>query len=251
MIWAVPAGLLAGLALGYLGAGGTVVGLPFVLYLAGLSPHLALGTNALGVSLTALALLLWRLSRRQVPVRHGVIFTLPGVVGIYVGVQAGLVYPGRKLIYLLGLLLFVVAAWIYYLSTLPGMGLVAAGVAEPRGRRRLSLMAPVAFVIGTAAGFFAIGGGFMIVPGLSLAGGLELTEAAAASLLPIAAFSGWIGAEYWKAGSVNLSIAGMMLAAGLVGGMIGIWLGQRLSKRATQRVFAVFLCLLGLYMTLG
>jgi uncharacterized membrane protein YfcA len=44
MVWAIFAGSLAGLVLGYLGAGGTVVGLPFVLYLAGLSPHIALGT---------------------------------------------------------------------------------------------------------------------------------------------------------------------------------------------------------------
>jgi uncharacterized membrane protein YfcA len=58
---ALPAGVLAGLVLGYLGAGGTVVGLPFLLYLSRLPPHLALGTNAAGVSLIAIALLVWRL----------------------------------------------------------------------------------------------------------------------------------------------------------------------------------------------
>lgn len=52
----LPAGTLAGLVLGLLGAGGTGVGLPALLFLAGLRPHLALGTNAVGEAIYLLAL---------------------------------------------------------------------------------------------------------------------------------------------------------------------------------------------------
>jgi uncharacterized protein len=257
MLWGIPAGVLAGLVLGYLGAGGTVVGLPFLLYLASFPPHKALGTNALGVSMIALALLAWRLWNRQIRVLEGVVFAIPGIMGIYVGVQIGLIYPGRQLIFLLGILLFVVAGWLFYLSTRPEMS-ATAGASTNRQkptdkplRDRLWLMIPTAFAIGVTAGFFGIGGGFMIVPALALTGGLDLIEAAGASLISIALFAGWIGVQYWFAGSVNSSAAFIELLPGIVGGVIGIWLGQRLSKKFTQRVFAAFLVALGLYMALG
>jgi uncharacterized membrane protein YfcA len=254
MPWALPAGVLAGVVLGYLGAGGTVVGLPFLLYLSHLPPHLALGTNAAGVSLIAMALLAWRLWQRRVAIRYGVIFALPGVIGIYLGAHVGLLYPGRRLIYLLGLLLFVVAGWLLYLSTKPeaAAGSVAGSLQKKAGwTRRLWVMVLVAFLIGAVAGFFAIGGGFMIVPGIALTAGIDLTEAAAASLLPISLFSGVIGVEYAVAGDVNPAIIALMLVAGLAGGRIGMGLGNRVSKRVTQRIFAAFLVLLGLYMSVS
>jgi uncharacterized membrane protein YfcA len=187
-----------------------------------------------------------------VAIRYGVIFAVPGVIGIYLGAHAGLLYPGRRLIYLLGLLLFVVAGWMLYLSTKPEAAARPSEAPlrkESGWKRRLWVMVPVGFLIGAVAGFFAIGGGFMIVPGIALTAGIDLTEAAAASLLPISLFSGLIGVQYATAGDVNPAIIGLMLVAGLIGGRIGIGLGSRVSKRVTQRIFAAFLVLLGLYMS--
>jgi uncharacterized protein len=248
--WALVAGSLGGLVLGYLGAGGTVIGLPFLLYLAALRPHQALGTNAVGISLIALALLAWRLWHRQILLREGLVFAVPGLLGNVVGVRLGLLYPGQKLVYLLGILLFGVAAWLVYLSTRTE----AAGSTRPQ-RHPLSTpgllrLVPTAFAVGAAAGFFAIGGGFMIVPAIALAGQVDLLDAAAAGLVPIAAFSGWIGIQYWAAGDVRVSLVLAMFVAGVVGGGIGIALAERLSKRLTQRIFGLFLACLGIYMVI-
>ena len=252
MLWTIPAGILAGLILGYLGAGGTIIGLPFVLFLMGLPPHTALGTNALGVSLIAIALLIYRLANREVLVKEGLLFAIPGIAGDFAGVRVGLIFPGQRLIFLLGILLFLVAGWMFYLSTRSGPG-VTVPENNPGERkldkRHVIRITITAFVVGATAGFFAVGGGFMIVPGLILAGGLELGEAAAASLIPIALFSGWIGLSYLTAGEAALGDSLMMLAPGILGGVAGVWLGQRLSKRTTQRIFAAFLIGLGFYMS--
>lgn len=250
MAWALLAGSLGGLVLGYLGAGGTVVGLPILLYLAELRPHQALGTNAVGISLIALTLLAWRLRRGQVLLREGLVFAVPGLLGNYLGVRLGLVYPGQKLVYLLGVLLFGVAGWLIYLSMRPE---AAAGTTHsPRtlSTRRVLRLTPAALTVGAAAGFFAIGGGFMIVPAIALVAEVDLLDAAAAALVPIAAFSGWIGVQYWAAGDVHASLVLAMLVAGVAGGGAGIALSKRLSKRLTQRVFAVFLACLGMYMVM-
>ncbi len=251
MIWSVLAGVLAGFVLGFLGAGGTVVALPILLYVAKLRPHLTFGTNALGVSFIAVSLLLWRLRKSTVSVRSGFTFAVPGLIGIYIGAHIGLIYPGAKLVYLLGILLFFVAAWIFYLSTQvqvttePKASSSAAG-----GRSRVVKIGSAAFVVGLTAGFFAIGGGFMIVPALMLAGGLELGLAARTALIPIAAFSALVGVEYLLAGSVKTSWSLWMLAGGLAGGAFGIWLSERLPLKIMQRALAVFLALTGFYMIL-
>lgn len=251
MLWILPAGLLAGFVLGYLGAGGTVIGLPFVLFLAGLPPHMALGTNALGVSLIAVALLLVRIRQGKVKVADGIAFAIPGLVGIYSGVRLGLIFPGQRLIFLLGFLLFFVSAWMFYLSTqTPAAPRPEEQVHSPasNGKLRYPLMMLTALVIGLTAGFFGIGGGFLIVPGLVLSANMGLMDAAATALLPIAVFSGWIGVQYLLAGSAQALLSGIMLGGGIFGGWAGIEVGRRLSKKISQRIFAFFLLALGIYM---
>jgi|GEM_PF-5823364 len=61
MIWYLTAGLLAGFAVGFIGAGAAMIGLPFLLYLVKISPDTALGTNALGVAFTILVILIYRI----------------------------------------------------------------------------------------------------------------------------------------------------------------------------------------------
>jgi uncharacterized protein len=259
----IAAGAVVGFVLGFLGAGGTVIGLPFLLLFSGMGGHEVLGTNAAGVAFIALCLLAMRLYRRELLVREGIAFAIPGLVGIFLGVRLGLLFPGQRLIFLLGFVLFLIAVWMFYLSsrTLVGasrteMGSVMEDTnrrvlsdrARSRERRRLLILIPTAFVIGATAGFFAIGGGFMIVPGLILVGGLALNDAAATALLPIAAFASLVGFEYWSAGDVNALVVGLMLVPGIAGGMFGIWMAQRLSKRIMQRAFALLLVLIGVYM---
>jgi uncharacterized membrane protein YfcA len=251
--WTVVAGILAGFVLGFLGAGGGVVALPVFLLLAGLAPHLTLGTNAFGVGFLAAALFLWQTRQASLPVRRGILFAAFGGPAIYLGAHLGLLYPGRKLIFLLGVLLFAVAAWMVYLSYRRPQRPAGAGPAEDApsvrlGFTRTTLIAAMACVTGLTAGFFGVAGGFLIVPALMLAGGLDLSFAAALALLPIAVFSGIVGIAYWSAGDVNLTWALLMLAAGIPAGSFGIWLSRRLSNRVMLRVFATFLAALGLYM---
>lgn len=251
--WTLLAGILAGFVLGFLGAGGAVVALPVFLLLAGLAPHLTLGTNALGVGLIAAALFCWQARQASLPVRQGILFAVFGGPAIYLGAHIGLLYPGRKLIFLLGFLLFAVAAWMVYLSyrhpRRPADGKDAVNAPGVRlSFTQIASIAVMACATGLAAGFFGVAGGFLIVPALMLAGGLDLAFAAALALLPIAVFSGIVGIEYWTAGDVNLTWALVMLAAGIPAGAFGIWLSRRLSNSVMLRVFATFLAALGLYM---
>lgn len=252
MIWAVVSGLAAGWILGFLGAGGTVIALPVLLHFTNALPHVALGTNALGVGVIAAALAAWRGWRRELVLVDAVAFAIPGLAGIDAGSWVGLQFPGQRLIFLLGFLVFGIAGWIFYLSTRRQEAVEVPGETEGPvdWRRRFVRLAPIALLIGFVSGFFAIGGGFMIVPGLMFAGELSLAAATATGLLPIAAFAGLVGIRYLLAGAVALPWTGAMAAGGLVGGAFGIWLNRRLPRRALQRAFAVLLVAIGAYMVL-
>ncbi len=246
MLGVVLGGVLAGLALGMLGAGGTIIGLPMFLYLGGPQGHLAFGTNALGVTIIALLLLLWRMRNREIDVALGVTFAIPGLIGIAIGARLGLVYPADRLVFLLSFLILVVAGWIGYLSTRPA-------VSVPTRKSSIELrhivrIVPTAFVVGLIAGFFAIGGGFLVVPGLALAAAIDIRSSARTSLLPITVFAGLGAIEYIMADSVSFGLSGIMIIAGLAGGVVGIVLGDRLPLPAVQRSFAVFLAVVALYM---
>lgn len=252
MIWAVLSGLVAGWVLGFLGVGGTVVAIPALLYFTKVFPHVALGTNALGVAVIAAALAAWRGWRRELVLAEALLFTIPGLAGIDAGSWVGLQFPGQRLIFLLGFLVFGVAAWIFYLSMRPREDAdLSPDLTVPDDwRHRFVGIAPLALGIGFLSGFFAIGGGFMIVPGLMFAGELSLSAAVATGLLPMAAFSGLVGIRYLLAGAVSLPWAGAMAVAGLVGGVFGLWLSRRLPQRVLQRISAVLLVLISAYMIL-
>jgi uncharacterized membrane protein YfcA len=248
----LAAGAAAGLVLGLFGAGGTIVALPALLYLAGLGPHLAIGTNALGVAAIAVALLAWRIRAQQIRLQDGAMFALPGLVGIGVGARLGLAVDGSRLVFLLGFVVFLVAAWMAYLALrlapadAPRSPATARVPSPTRGR--IARIGSTAVAVGGTAGFFGIGGGFLVVPGLAWAGRVELRDAARSGLLPIAAFAALIGAEYLANGSVNLPDAGLMLLGGMAGGAGGIWLAGRVPRRAFQLAFAGFLVLIGILM---
>lgn len=251
LLWAGGAGLAAGFVLGLLGAGGTVVGLPFFLYLAYVAPHTSLGSNALGVSAIAAALYLYRLRKGEALLMPGVVYAVPGLVGIYVGAGIGLQYPGSGLVFILGFVLLAIAGWLAYLSRAVGRAGVNGDQRPKLTPGRILRIAPVALLVGGAAGFFGIGGGFMIVPSLSVASGIELTQSISSALLPIAAFAGVVGSAYLAAGDVNLWLSASMVPAGLLGGYLGISAGRKFSRKTMYVVFAAFLALLGVYIIAG
>lgn len=253
MIWLLIAGLLAGFAVGFIGAGAAVIGLPFLLYLKHMAPGNALGTNALGVALTILVVLLYRIYKRDVYIKAGFSFALPGMAGVYMGTLISRLFAGREIIFLLGFLLFVVAGWMYYLSVKMNEANEDKGNTADAGNPENKQLLKLGFSglgVGIACGFFAIGGGFMIIPAIMLSADFSLFDAIATGLLPFGLFSLWIGGEYWLNNSAQILPAFYIMSTGIVGGIFGIWLSKRIPKETMQRLFAVFMLGLGIYMIL-
>jgi uncharacterized membrane protein YfcA len=94
--------------------------------------------------------------------------------------------------------------------------------------------------VGAAAGFFGIGGGFLIVPGLMGATGMTLALAQASSLVSVAAFGASTALNYSLSGLVSWPLVAAMTVGGVAGTLVGLPISHRLGANAAlgRRLFA-------------
>ncbi len=250
---AVLCGSLVGFTLGLIGGGGSIIATPLLLYVVGLQPHVAIGTGAFAVSANAFANLAGYARAECVKWRSATVFSLVGVVGAALGSQLGKRVDGTHLLVLFAVLMIVIGALMLCRkdeqTADPGLG---PGVeAQWRSTLRGSgLLVATAFVVGALSGFFGIGGGFLIVPGLLFACRMPMICAIGSSLLAVGAFGLTTAMTYGLSGLVDWPIAFEYILGGYAGGLLGKVLATRLAsqKAALNRIFASMVFMVALYM---
>ena len=105
------------------------------------------------------------------------------------------------------------------------------------------------FLTGGAAGFFGIGGGFLIVPALIAATGMPMINAIGSSLLAVGTFGAATAANYALSGLVDWPVALEFVGGGVIGGLFGMRLATRLSgqKQVLSRLFAALVMMVAFY----
>ena len=119
--------------------------------------------------------------------------------------------------------------------------------AVPRARNtlqhRLLRLGGTGLGAGSLSGFFGIGGGFLVVPGLMFAARLPIVEAVGTSLFVVGSFGLTTAVNYAASGDVAWGVAAEFVAGGIVGGWFGARLACRLAKRrgALNLVFSAMI----------
>ena len=246
----VAAGGLVGAILGLIGGGGSVLAVPLLVYGVGVSsPHVAIGTSAIAVSISALANLIAHARSGNVKWPCAFVFTIAGMIGAFAGSTVAKLIDGHRLLTLFGVLMIVVGGAMLRTPKRPERHDVRLTPASA-GRLAPPLVA-MGLGVGALSGFFGIGGGFLIVPGLIAATGMPMLSAVGTSLVSVSAFGATTAANYALSGLIDWRIAALFVAGGLAGGAVGVKLGGSLSRRksALRLVFGVAVVLVGLYVT--
>lgn len=244
-ILAVLSGAAVGLVLALIGGGGSILATPALLYVVGVAnPHMAIGTSALAVSVNAFANLIPHARRGNVKWRCAAVFAAAGVVGATAGAAVGKLTDARILLPLFALLMVVIGAAMLRPRKSEGDGNVRL---DARNAPRLIATGAA---VGLLSGFFGIGGGFLIVPGLIAASGMTMIQAVGSSLLSVGAFGATTAASYAADGLVDWRIALLFIGGGVLGGLGGARLSSHLAKQrgALQRVFAGVVFAVAAYM---
>lgn len=245
---ATASGVIVGLVLGLVGGGGSILAVPLLVYLVGVSPpHVAIGTSALAVSVSAFSNLLPHARAGNVKWRCAAVFATAGVLGALLGAATAKALDGQTLLILFGVVMVVVG--LAMLRKRDNAGDPNVRLTSATARQLLPMLLGIGFGVGILSGFFGIGGGFLIVPGLMLATGMPLTSAIGTSLVAVSAFGAATAASYAVSGLIDWTIAGLFVLGGIGGGFAGVALGRMLAqkKRALNLVFASIVVVVGAY----
>lgn len=239
-------GALIGLVLGLVGGGGSILAVPLLVYVVGVrSPHAAIGTAAVAVALNAAASLAGHARAGTVKWRCAAVFAAAGVIGAALGAELGKAVEGTRLLLLFGLLMIGVG-----LSMLRPRGAGEAPdvrLTRDSARTLLPRLVPAGLGVGLAAGFFGIGGGFLIVPALVAATAMPLRNAVGTSLVVIVSLGLTTAASYALSGLVDWWLTALLVIGGMAGAAFGIALGKRLAARRglLDRLFAALVIAVG------
>lgn len=238
-------GSLVGFSLGLFGGGGSILAVPLMVYLVGVpNPHLAIGTSAVSVAVNALTSLVGHARKGTVKWRCAAMYSLAGVGGAFLGSSLGKAVDGSHLLLLFAGLMLVIGAMMFSRRNETG---------NPAARCNRD-NAPKVLVVGGGtglmSGFFGIGGGFLIVPGLVMSTGMPTINAIGSSLVAVGAFGITTAASYALSGLVDWPLALVFVVGGIAGGLCGVRLAAVLqnSKGALNMLFAGVVVLVASFM---
>jgi len=238
LVLAGVSGAVVGLLLTLFGGGGSVLAAPLLLYLVGVAdPHVAIGTSAAAVAVNALAGLAVHGRMGRVKWPCATVFGAAGLTGALIGAHVAKQIDGERLLVFFALAMALIGASMLrprHAAGDPGVHLTPALVLR---------LAPIGAGTGLAAGFFGIGGGFLIVPGLMAATGMTLAHAAASSLLSVALFGAATSASYAASGLVDWTLFAALVVGGGAGSVAGARIAPALAGREAiaRRIFAAMI----------
>lgn len=264
-VLASPLGFLIGLSLGALGGGGSILAVPALVYAAGQDPRDATATSLLLVGVAALVGMgsHWRAGR--VRVGTGVVFGLTGIGGSLAGTALNARLDPDALLLAFSALVCI-AAWRMLTACptctragetveLRGPGVGGGGgvavAARPSTRRVDARLAVTVIAAGTGVGFltglFGVGGGFVIVPALTLLLAMSMPEAIGTSLLVVAINAAVALTTRLATTSVEWSVALPFTIAAVAGVLTGGSIADRLDAERSLRAFAALLVAVAAY----
>ena len=245
---ATGSGGLVGFVLGLIGGGGSILAVPLLMYVVGVgSPHVAIGTSAVAVAVSAFGNVIGHARAGHVKWPCALVFAASGIVGAALGSGLGKQLDGQKLLVLFGVLMVAIA--LLMLRPRKNQGDATVALTWVTSKHLLPRLVGIGLAAGMMSGFFGIGGGFLIVPGLMAATGMPLLFAIGSSLVAVTAFGMTTAANYALSGLVDWPLVGLFIAGGLAGGVFGGRLAGILAERKQllSQVFAVIVAVVGIY----
>ncbi|HEY7079988.1 MAG TPA: sulfite exporter TauE/SafE family protein, partial [Nitrososphaeraceae archaeon] len=294
-------GAIVGFSLGLIGGGGSILAVPLLLYVVGITDaHIAIGTSALAVGVNALTNMVHHYKRGYVKIKEGLRFAIPGVAGTILGSQLGLLTPSNSLLILFGIFMIIISVRMLRQSTkVKGIKIKNSTTTlvakdnvsimennpnydddktdknnrfnnmmnnssknedksvnvladdsdlydQNNNTNKLLKLLATGFLVGLAAGYFGIGGGFIIVPSLMHLG-LNIIDAIGTSLIPVSMFGYSTAIRYSFNNQIEWVIALLFIGGGIGGGILGTKFASKLPKKTLSMAFAFLLIIVAVY----
>lgn len=248
-----------GISLGLIGAGGSILTVPVLVYLAGVDPILATAYSLFVVGSTALVGGIQNSIRKLVDFKTAIIFGIPSIIAVYA--TRAFIMPAIPMEFGFGA--WSVGKGTAILLLFAGL-MVATSLSMIRSGRKPSELDTVEAVehshhfglvilegvgVGVLTGLVGAGGGFLIIPALVLLAGLDMKRAVGTSLFIIAMKSliGF-GGDIQIGTSIDWPFLLVFTFSSVVGIFIGSWLTKFVDGARLKKAFGWFVLVMGIYM---
>lgn len=245
LILGAASGLAVGFVLGLVGGGGSILAVPLMVYLVRVpNAHVAIGTSAFAVAVNAAGGLINHARAHNVKWRCGGMYAAAGVAGAFAGSSLGKLVDGQKLLFLFALVMLLVGAVMIRNRGKPG------NPGAECNRQSAPKVLGYGGATGLFSGFFGIGGGFLIVPGLVASTGMPMLNAVGTSLVAVTAFGLTTALNYALSDLIDWPLAAAFVAGGGAGSLFGTRIASTLAgqKGRLTTVFAGLVFAVAIYM---
>lgn len=237
-----------GISLGLIGGGGSVLAVPILVYIMGVSPKPAIAMTLFIVGFVSLIGVIPHWKKGNVNLKTAFMFGTATMLGAYVGAKiANLPFiTGTIQMILFAFMMLVAAGFMIYKSSKstaqPANNELALNLYPQQVCKYCWLwMMSEGLGVGVLTGLVGVGGGFAIVPALVLLGNTPIKEAIGTSLLiitlnSVAGFLGYLGSV-----PLNWNLMATFTVAASLGTFGGAYLSQFINPKQLQRVFGYFL----------
>ncbi len=231
--------LLTGVVAALFGMGGGVISIPFMIFLLGLKPSIAVGTNSIVIIASTFSSAFFHL--RQGTIRkEGIYIGVGGVIGTVIGNYLFLVATRLNLMDKVLGALFVLISFLILMKAKGSR----TDVPEP------PKLVACGLALGTFAGLAGMSGGVLINPLLMLLFDLDIKVAIGLSVaaLPITVIASAIPKVLW--GYVDWIVALTFVPGIIIGTRIGSKLMKQLDRSKLKKLFALLMFLMGVKLLL-
>ncbi len=232
-------GFAIGLSLGLLGGGGSILTVPALVYLVGLSPQAAVTASLVIVGANSAMGAFMHRSQGTLNWKVALVFGGTGMAMAYLAAGWSKALPPTTLMMLFAVLMLVVGLFMMFKPTPLG---------NDEGGRGWLVTVLTGAGVGLMTGFLGVGGGFLIVPALVMLVGLSMRQAVGTSLVVIAmnSLAGFLG--HLQGPPIDLQVVVIFVAAGLAGALVGTRLTRIVHPEHLRKAFAVFVIGLAIFL---
>jgi uncharacterized protein len=231
--------LFVGLLLGLLGGGGAILTLPMLVYVLHVDSKDAIASSLVVVGTTSFVGMLSHARAGAVQWRVGTLFGLAAMAGAFGGGRLAAVIPGHVLLVAFGVIMVTT-------STLMMRG--RKDTPETSGSINTPVVMLLGALVGLISGLVGAGGGFLIVPALSIFGGLPMRQAIGTSLFVIAMQSGAGFLGHMGHAHLNATLLVAITSSAILGSLAGTALSKHVPAPILRRGFAWFVVCMGMFM---
>lgn len=242
--------LIIGVTLGLLGGGGSILTVPTLRYAFNQPGELAIAGSMLIVAVTSAVGVVPHARAGRVAWRVGLLFGGASTSSAFVvGRLAKQVDPTLRLVAFAAVMLVTATAMLRkaYAAMAQAQRTAAASTSPTPSPNATGQLLLKGLGVGALTGFVGAGGGFLVVPALTLLAGLSMPQAIGTSLLIITLNStaGFLGGGNFAA--LPWATLGAVTGLAIIGSMLGSRLVKQVPADLLREVFGWFVVVMGVF----